>query len=73
MPNDTVNHLVHAALDAMEHIPDEFNDRELLSASFTLAMRCADVAIKRNESLRASVLQASQLFLLRYVEETKTH
>ncbi len=64
---DLIDRLVLAATMAMEEIQLEqgFEDRVLLSAVYTLALRATDNAIANNEALRGPCLQGSQLLLMR--------
>lgn len=71
----TVDHLIDVALAAMEHASaaDDASDIEVLSATFTMALRTAQMAVKRNPELREQILRAAQLVLLNCADERTLH
>jgi len=57
--------LVSAALDAMETLPDDYGDMDLLNAVYTIALRVTDACVKKNENMRSMAVQATEILLLR--------
>lgn len=69
----TVDHLIDAAVSAMERVPGEFSDLEVLSACFTMALRTATVMQQRHPELHDQILRAAQLVLLNCANEHIIH
>ena len=63
--------LISVALDAMETLPMDYGDLDLLSAVYTIALRVTDAAVKKNENMRPMAVQAAQLLLIRLANSSR--
>jgi hypothetical protein len=62
-----VDRLVLAALNAMEEVQleQDFDEKAILLAAYTVCLRVTDAAIARNEETRLMCLAAAQLLMAR--------
>lgn len=72
MPS-TVDRLIHAAVDAMEHAHADATDEELLAACFTMALRMSTAATKRNPAIAGQVEAGARLLLMQCANERTIH
>ena len=68
MPDDVVERIIQAALAGMEELPDQFTNRQLLSAVFTIALRTSQMAVQREPHLREAVRQGCEVLMLHLVD-----
>ena len=62
---DVVEKLVLAAFNAMEALPDTYDDKQLLSAVFTICIRTIDALTTTNPNMRPACRQAVEILMLK--------